>query len=322
MTLAASDRVSRLLAIVPFVAARRDGVPVDELCSRFAIDRKRLLADLATLSLVGVEPYTPDAMIELVHDDDDRVYIFLPQWFDRPLRFTRAQGLALLVAGRSALAVPGAEPEGPLARGLAKVASALGAVSDDTLAVDLGDAEASTMRALTDAIDDHRRVRIEYYAYNRDEHTQRVVDPSRVFATGGYWYLAGWCHLAREDRLFRVDRITGVTVLDEHFTPPERSPGLEVFVPSDDDPRVTLRLAPAARWVAEQYPVDARRELGDGRVEVTLAVTAVPWLERLLLRLGRDAELVVAPPALRNVARDAARRVLARYRNSDTSDVK
>ena len=56
---------------------------------------------------------------------------------------------------------------------------------------------------------------------------------------------------------------------------------------------------------------DIRR--GDGLV-VTRAVSAVAWLERLLLRLGSQAEIVaVDAPLEPNVTSQAAARVLARY---------
>ena len=54
--LAAVDRVRRMLAIVPWVASQPDGVPIDELCERFDIDRRQLVDDLSTLSFVGVAP--------------------------------------------------------------------------------------------------------------------------------------------------------------------------------------------------------------------------------------------------------------------------
>jgi proteasome accessory factor C len=77
-------------------------------------------------------------------------------------------------------------------------------------------------------------------------------------------------------------------------------------------PRVTVRLHPAARWVVEQYPVDTVVELDDGTVDATFAVLSERWLELLLLRAGPDAT-VVEPRAYRHLARDAARRLLARY---------
>jgi hypothetical protein len=63
--------------------------------------------------------------------------------------------------------------------------------------------------------------------------------------------------------------------------------------------------------VVEQYPVEAMEERPQGGWRVRLVASERAWLERLLLRLGADARVVEGPP---NVARDAACRLLARYR--------
>ena len=47
------DRLRRLLAMVPWVAAN-DGPAVDEVCARFGIDEKQLAADLELLFLCGL----------------------------------------------------------------------------------------------------------------------------------------------------------------------------------------------------------------------------------------------------------------------------
>jgi proteasome accessory factor C len=86
----------------------------------------------------------------------------------------------------------------------------------------------------------------------------------------------------------------------------------EVFTPKADDPRVTIRVTPAAAWVAEAYPAESVTERADGSLDVVLAVSEPAWLERLLLRLGPDA-VVIAPKTLRNVGTEAAQRVLGRY---------
>ena len=75
---------------------------------------------------------------------------------------------------------------------------------------------------------------------------------------------------------------------------------------------MTLRLAPTAAWVAEAYPTQSVTERPDGTLDVVLTVSEPAWLERLLLRLGPEAE-VVDPPALRAAGAAVARRVLARY---------
>ena len=83
--------------------------------------------------------------------------------------------------------------------------------------------------------------------------------------------------------------------------------------------RVTLRLAPAARWVVERDPVDEVKERRGGVVDATFPVASERWLERLLVRLGADAE-VRSPVAWRQLGGDVAARVLARYAETRTGE--
>jgi proteasome accessory factor C len=304
-----------MLSLVPWVAAQ-GSAPVTEICRRFDIDEDQLLRDLDTVSMVGLYPYTPDVLIELFVDDG-RVHINLPQAFDRPLSLTPEQGLALVAAGSTLLATPGADPEGPLARGLAKLSAALagGTGGGGAAGIDirLGAVSGGVLDVLRVALRSHRQIAIDYYAYGRDEITHRVVDPYRVTTDHGQWYLSAFCHLADGDRLFRVDRIRSAELLETGYDPPADIVADGVFSPSGDEPRVQIDLGPEARWVVEQYPIEQVTELADGRCRVTVIITARPWLERLLLRLGHAAVVVEGPDDLRAAGIEAARRVLARY---------
>lgn len=309
----ANERFRRLLSIVPWIAAR-DGPTIDEVCARFDLEREQLLADLDVVFMVGLYPYTPDELVD-VRIEDDRVWIDYADFFARPLRLTPEQGLGLVAAGSSLLAVPGADPNGPLARGLDKLATVLGVEPGATLEIELGEVPPETLELLERAVREHRTVEIDYYTYGRDEHTRRVIEPGRVYADQGDWYVAAWCRRAEGERVFRIDRIHEAHLRDETFEPPHEQPALSVFDPAPDDPRVELELEPGGRWVLEQYPTEAVAELGAGRCRVTLAITAPAWLERLLLRLGRDARVVSGPPELCEAGRRAARRILERYRS-------
>ncbi|HWH35190.1 MAG TPA: WYL domain-containing protein [Acidimicrobiales bacterium] len=310
----ASERLRRLLALVPWVVAR-DGPAIEEVCTRFGLTEAELVADLDLVFLCGVHPFTPDSLIDVVVADG-RVWISYADYLERPLRLTPEEGLALVAAGSAALAVPGSDPDGPLARGLAKLAHLLGIDPAVDLDVALGAAPEGVVEGLRHALATGRQVEIDYYAYGRDQRSRRVVDPLDVFAAEGQWYLQAWCHLAEADRRFRLDRIGSLTVSDraaEHRPPPgdgEARPR-RVFEAAPDHPRVVLDLEPAARWVGERYPVEHVEELGGGRCRVALAVSERAWLERLLLRLGPRATVVEGADG---VAATAARRVLDRYR--------
>lgn len=311
-TAGSAARMQRLLAMVPWIAAQ-DGPTVTEVCERFGLSEKQLAADLEVMWLVGLPPYTPDALIDVVQEGD-RVWIHFADVFDAPQRLTPDQAVALLTAGASVLALPGTDAEGPLGRGVAKLAAVLGVDADQVLDVDLGLGGAEVLDVLRAGVAERRRVHLDYYSYGRDARTERDVDPYLVHAEDGSLYLLGHCHLAGGERRFRVDRIAGATLLDDRFEPPDVAAPAGVFQPDADDPRVVLELEPEASWVAEAYPVEDVEAQPDGRMRVRLAVAAEAWFERLLVGLGPQARVVEAPPSLVDAGRRASQRILDRYR--------
>jgi proteasome accessory factor C len=307
-----AERLQRLLAMVPWIAAN-DGPTVDEVCSRFGITPKELAADLEVVWLVGLPPYTPDSLVDVVQEGD-RVWIHYAELLGPGHRLTPDQAVALLTAGATVLALPGAEADGALASGVAKLAAVLGVDPDQVLDIDLGAASPEVVAALRQALADGRRVRLDYYSYGRDSRQVRDVDPYRLEAQDGSLYLLGHCHLAGGQRRFRVDRMASADVLEEEAAAPEAALPTEVFRADDSDPRVVLELAPTAAWVRDAYPVESVEVRDDGSSRVTLAVAAAPWFERLLLGLGPAARVVDGPPELAEGARRAAARILDRYR--------
>ena len=328
--LTAAERMARLLGVIPWVVAR-DGALIDEMTARFDYPRDQLLADLTeVLFFVGVHPYTPDTLIE-VDIADEVVHIRYADWFSQPLKLSAEEAARLLVAGRSVLAVgpegggppsgeavggePADDEAGPLLRALAKLGLVLGDEAGARVEVSLGYAPRATLETLRQAVEDRRRVEIDYYSYHRDRLTARAVDPALVFSDRGHWYLSGWCHRAGAERVFRVDRIRRVTLTETSVEVDLSRREAPTPAPAPDGPVVTIRLAPPAAWAAEQYPVLDRRNLGDGAVEVKM-VAPQTWLARLLVRLGPDAEVIERDPAIPpDLAASTAARILERYRS-------
>jgi proteasome accessory factor C len=140
---------------------------------------------------------------------------------------------------------------------------------------------------LRDAVESASVVSMTYTALGSGRTTERQVEPWSVFSANGNWYLSAFCRTADAERVFRVDRIREAESTKESFTPPETAPPPEVrYTPGEEDVRTTIRLGPAAQWVAEYYPVE---DLGDGLIRFSSSDSAVA--ARLLLRLGDDAAL-------------------------------
>lgn len=325
--LTATERVQRILAVIPWIVSHQ-GATVAEICDRFALGRDELLEDLDFVFYnVGLHPFTPDVLAE-VTVEDDRVRIHIGDYFRRPVRLTHAEALTLLAAGRALSGRPGSDPDGTLGRAVGKLAGVLGVDASDALEVALGEADPTLLRAVSDAAAARQQLELSYYSYGRDEASRRTVDPLRVFARDGHWYLLALCHSAGGERLFRVDRIEGAEPTGASFDAPSAPDELEVDRIRPDRFRsgrtVEITAPASAAWVGETYPCDEVDTLDDGRIRIVLPVTATPWLERLLLRLGptataRDAE---TGEDLTGLAAAAAVRVLGRYdrEDSDHSD--
>ena len=106
-------------------------------------------------------------------------------------------------------------------------------------------------------------------------------------------------------RLFRLDRVEHVIVLDEPAAPPPEAEPTDLsaglFQPAPEHRRAVLVLAPDAHWVAEYYPVDEIDKIsgdpGGEAIRVVMRYADPAWLVRLVLGLGGTAR-VVEPPEL------------------------
>lgn len=306
---AAVDRAGRLLAMVPWVASQ-DGVAIDVICDRFSLTREELLADLGVLWFVGTPPYSPADLIE-VDIEDDKVWIRYAQPFPDRLRLTPDQALALLTAGHSLLGVEGAESDGPLARALEKLGDALGVRG--RVAADLGPISAGLLEMLADSAARRAVLSIDYYSHARDDRTLREIEPGRLFIDQGSWYLDAWCRMAGGERTFRVDRIHRAAPRGELAQVRE---SIDPSIPSALPPfsaksRVELEVTEEGLRRLENIPFETVSGFVGGVCRVAISSVADPWLERILLRLGREARVVDGPKARRQ---EAATRILEVYR--------
>lgn len=311
--LTATERLRRLLAVIPWVSHRGE-VSLAEISDRFDYPLDRLRRDLTeVVQFVGVYPHTPDMLIEVYLDEEnERVRFELADYFTSPLRLSPDEGLSLVSAGLGLLG-SSAGQDSALERALNKVADRFDVALGDEIEVSLGGASAVTVEQAMAAAKAQRCLEIDYHSLHSGQATTRVVEPHNVFSQQGEWYLRAFCRLADDERTFRLDRVLRLAETGETFDG-ELSTSTDVFAPSEDDVRIVLELSPDAAWVAEAYPVESIETNGD-IATVTLAATSVVWIERLLLQLGPAATLISSTPELpTSMRQDAASRVLERYR--------
>jgi predicted DNA-binding transcriptional regulator YafY len=146
-----------------------------------------------------------------------------------PLMFTAAEALGLVMAvldghhDASDTADPVGSALGKIMRALPEqVAAQAEAVRRTTApAPDRAAArpDPATTAALVQACSDHRRVRLGYRSEAGSENVIEA-DPWAVVVRHGRWYLLCWSHAAAARRVYRIDRIGRVQLLEDPFSPP------------------------------------------------------------------------------------------------------
>ena len=316
-TESATGRLSRLLTMVPWLL-NRQGVQIEEAARTFDVTSAQVEADLALLFLCGTPGGYHGDLIE-AEWESGRVFLGNADTINRPLRLDVDEALALIVGLRALAAVPGIGDRDAVVRALAKLEAATGSAAAGTSRIQvLIDEQTSgeTTALVRNALASCRRIHLRYLVAGRDESTERDVDPMRLINFDAHWYLEGWCHRAEDVRLFRLDRIEALQLLEQDGTPPAtaapRDLGSGVFTPHVDDQLVRLALGPGAVWVGDYYPVESVQRTPDGGAVIELRAADTAWLRRLMWRLGSQAT-VLAPEELAREVHLGARAALDAY---------
>jgi proteasome accessory factor C len=316
-TATGSARLQRLLALVPYVVSRK-AVGLAETAAAFGVSERELVDDLNLLWCVELRSPDPYCPIDLSYEGGE-IVVSQAEQMDRPLRLAVDEASALLVALRMLAEIGAGGERSALSRTIAKLEAAAGeaGVPSAQVAVQVDKiAQQAQLTQLQDALARRRLVHLSYYVPGRDETTERDVDPMRLLVVEGRTYLEGWCRLAEGVRLFRLDRVLGLQVLDQPAEVPAEAEPKDVdqglYRPAPEDLQVEIELAPLGRWVAEYYPCEDAADLGDGRLRVKLRTPDGRWVRRLALRLGENGR-VVAPADLAAQVREDAAAALAQY---------
>lgn len=158
---------------------------------------------------------------------------------------------------------------------------------------------------LSEAVARRRSVIMEYHVASRDEVTRRTIDPLGLVYYSDHWNLIAYDHLRKDIRNFRLDAIQWMRVLNETFQPPagfNLADHLEERGSSVQNHRIVVRFSERTfRWARRSIPARIEQEVAvEGGREVTFYFENLPYVARLLLRYGGEAE-VREPSALREL---------------------
>lgn len=315
-TNSALSRFTRLLALVPFLQTHQ-GIAVTDAAAAMGVSERELVADLYLLWMCGLPGYTHLELIDLEFEHG-HISIQNADTLAKPLSLTADEAIALSMGLSLLGALPNAGLNEDLRSAQAKVqagvlrASELAQRSKQIAVVPVVSSSQLTgyLELIEMSMVDQTQVEIEYYVAARDEMTKRIIEPMLIRLIDGISYVEAWCLHAEDSRLFRLDRIYGVRLLEtnrshEAILVPE-------FERSESLLDYEISLAPSGRWILERYGARALKDGEGPNLPAVLAVGDRNWLLRLALSAGGDLE-VTGDLELASEIRETARLALANY---------
>ena len=167
------------------------------------------------------------------------------------------------------------------------------------------------IEAIRTALREHRTLRFTYHAPKGE--SEREGEPYYLVFRWSAWYVWAWCRDRGDFRLFKLNRMTDLT-LGEPFQP--RTVPLPDLEPERVFPaafQVTVLFDPSCKWrLVEEYGADSFQAEPDGRLRFAWGFpdrdSVLPWL----LTFGDRAELL-EPAELRETLRQVGERLAERY---------
>ena len=270
----------------------REGViQVQELVDRFSIPREAIEEHLSLLNLVnfggGCYAVYAELQGEEVHVDKE----LFGDTFRRPPRLTPLEARAIRLALEFVGPMVAAGAHSPLERVRAKLEQTFGAFDlTQTPAPHVGEEE-GLVDKLTQAINEHKLVEIEYLKPEEQEVVIRTVEPYSIERRLPNWYVHAWDTERDQPRSYRLDRMRSAKVLKKTFKPREG------FDPSELHGATSARIwySPAvARWEIEK----GARLLVDGAAIADRSVGSAEWLVGEVVSYRGEA-IVLEPQELR-----------------------
>ena len=179
------------------------------------------------------------------------------------------------------------------------------------------------MQALSEAWMNRKTVGISYLTLGQKQPRERLIDPYFIQPASLQHgkYVIAYCHLSRELRTFKIERIKSIRLTDDSYEIPGSFDanaylgaafGINV---SGRPVKVKLKFSPVIAEIARETRWHHSQETEmqpDGSALVTFKVPLTTELESFILGWGENVE-VVEPEKLRNAIFKAVKSILKSY---------
>lgn len=296
--------IDRLIGILA-VLLREGQVTAGSLADRFEVSVRTIRRDIDRLCQAGIP-------LRTARGAGGGVSIMEGYDLDRTV-LTDADRGAILAGLRSLDSVSGTGYYRQLMEKLPRPDAGSG---DDCVVIDLaswyGPALAPRLAALKEACARRRLARFTYCAPGGE--SVRTVEPDKLVFRWTSWYLHGWCRDRGDWRLFKLNRMLALEILEETFSP---RPAPWPIAPAErvypGRLQAAIRFAPSARWrLVDEYGADSFRPQRDGSLLFCRGFPDQEELVRWVLSFGEAAE-ILSPESARRALGELGKKMWEKY---------
>ena len=306
-------RTARLLDLVPYLHANQ-GISLKELADDFGVSSAQIQSDLTTLWMCGLPGYTPLELMDLEFDSGF-VTIRNAATLSKPRKVSMEEGLALLLGLellQQRLPLDRADLRKEIETLKKRLSSRVGA--PETVIVSSRE-DVEVVQPLLEAIKDSSRVEISYHSLYSDQISTRMITPLIAYEEKSQKYLRAFCFLTMDYRVFRIDRILTLRILDK--LNPEDEENLEDINLSagsgNDGFSYSIKVLNTSREVAERFAIESHlKQIKLPHTTVELSSFSKEWILRAVLATASDVELI-EPLDIRKEIAKRAQSLLVRY---------
>ena len=310
------DQLKRMLQLVPFLV-HNQGLHIKDVAARFGITPDELESDLRILICSGLPEGYPDDLLD-IHWEEGHVYITQDLDLTRPVRFTVDEACALLTGLETLNGLPGLAEGGALESVTLKLMAAAGEQGLQAASLsgpEVGPEDSAVLDTVREAIQGSLQLRMTYFSAQRDQVSDREVDPLRLYSLDNTWYFEAYCHSARGLRNFRLDRVQEIRPNGKPASTAVRTGEgfpAKLFTPNDDDTTVLVQFTRQGAGLADDYYAERVAPLPDGGLVAEIRFANTAWLPMFVAQHGGAAR-ILEPAGLAAAARDWIEAALARY---------
>ena len=277
-----NDRLFQIL----YLLLDKGSCTAPELARALEVSTRTIYRDIEALSMAGIPVYA-------VQGKNGGVHLMPNYSFDKAL-FSDDEQNQILYAIQSLKAT-----DQPVDALLNKLGGLFQKQNANWIEVDfsrwgLGNTDSAKFEQLKTALIGRRALEIVYCS-SSGETNRRVIQPLKLIFKDKGWYLQAFCRKAQNYRLFKVNRIVELTVLDERFDdPPDDLPPLENehMIQQGLTPML-LRFSPAIAFrIYDEFDRASITKESDGSLVVSIRFPQDGWVVGYLHSFGTEVEIL------------------------------